>query len=110
MRGIFRLLESPDTSRGRKAVVGDTVVASSTETVKIEGRDYFAPEAVEWDLLEPSAVTSVCPWKGVANYYDVVVDGIRYPAAAWTYKDPSPAALGIKDHVAFWRGVKVVEG
>jgi len=61
-------------------------------------------------MLEPSAETSVCPWKGVATYYDVVADGTRYAAAAWTYEDPSRAAAQIKDHVAFWRGVKVARG
>jgi uncharacterized protein (DUF427 family) len=27
--------------------------------------------------------------------------------AAWTYRDPKPAAAEIKDHVAFWRGVTI---
>ena len=100
----FTRSNSPD---GRKAVVGDTVVASAPATRRIEGRDYFAPDTVNWDILEPSPETSVCPWKGVATYYDVVVDGSRYPAAAWTYADPSDAAAEIKGHVAFWRGVEI---
>lgn len=92
----------------RRAVVGDTVVASAPETQRIDGYHYFDPASVNWDLLEPSSRTSVCHWKGVATYYDVVVGEERYPAAAWTYADPSEAAASIKGHVAFWRGVTVV--
>lgn len=109
MPNIFNRFQQAGSSEGRKAVVGDTVVASAEETQKVEGNDYFAPDTVNWDLLEPSPKTSVCPWKGVATYYDVVVDGDRLPAAAWTYADPSDAAAKIKGHVAFWGGVKVAK-
>ena len=47
------------------------------------------------------------PWKGVASYYDVVVNGELNRDAAWYYPDPKPAAANVKDHVAFWRGVVV---
>lgn len=77
---------------------------------RVDGHEYFPPEAVNWDLLEDSERTSVCPWKGTANYYDVVADGERYPAAAWSYRSPSDAARHIAGHVAFWRGVRVVKG
>lgn len=86
------------------------MVASANETQRIDGREYFDPESVNWDLLEPSPQTSRCHWKGVATYYDVVVDGHRYPAAAWTYADPSEAATHIKGHVAFWNGIEVSAG
>jgi uncharacterized protein (DUF427 family) len=109
MADILSRFKRSDASSLRQAVVGDTVVASAEETVRLEGNHYFSPDDVNWDLLEPSAETSVCPWKGVATYYDVVADGTRYPAAAWTYADPSAAAAQIKDHVAFWRGVKVAK-
>jgi uncharacterized protein (DUF427 family) len=106
----MHLFKRPDLSAAWVAVAADTVVASATETQKVDGYDYFAPEDVNWDLLEPSSHTSVCPWKGVATYYDVVVDGTRFPAAAWTYRDPSDAAASIKGHVAFWRGVEIARG
>ena len=109
MADILSRFKRSDWSSLRQALAGDIVVASSEETVRLEGNHYFAPNDVNWDLLEPSSETSVCPWKGVATYYDVVADGTRYPGAAWTYADPSAAAAQIKDHVAFWRGVKVAK-
>lgn len=48
-------------------------------------------------------------WKGVASYLSVVVDGQRNVDAAWFYPNPKPAAEQIRDRVAFWRGVQVVE-
>jgi uncharacterized protein (DUF427 family) len=107
MTDLLNPFNRSKTSNGRKAVVGETIVAEATETQRVDGYEYFAPEAVNWELLEPSSRTSVCSWKGVASYYDVVVDGTRYPAAAWTYKDPSDAAGSIKGHIAFWHGVRV---
>jgi hypothetical protein len=53
-------------------------------------------------------MTSVCPWKGTASYYDVTVNGRVNRDAAWYYPHPSPAAAEIKDHVAFWHGVTVI--
>jgi uncharacterized protein (DUF427 family) len=49
----------------------------------------------------------VCPWKGTARYYDVVVNGERNPNAAWYYPEPSPAAREIAGRIAFWKGVRV---
>ena len=37
------------------------------------------------------------------------VNGKKNPDAAWYYPDPKPAAANIKDHVAFWKGVKVTK-
>jgi uncharacterized protein (DUF427 family) len=83
------------------------VIAESDETIVVEGNHYFPPSAVDQSFFAPSDASSVCPWKGTASYYDVVVDGETNPGAAWYYPDPKPAAAEIKDHVAFWRGVKV---
>lgn len=109
MLNSFNLLKKPTLPTGRRAVVDETVVAVTPETQRVDGYEYFPADSVNWDLLEASDRTSVCPWKGVASYYDVVVDGQRLPAAAWSYKTPSPGAEHISGHVAFWRGVKVVK-
>lgn len=105
-----RSKRSSSGSALRKAVVGDAVIAEASSTQRVDGYEYFPPDTVNWELLEPSRHTSVCPWKGVASYYDVVVEGRRLPAAAWTYQDPSPAAAHIGGHIGFWRGVRVVSG
>ena len=83
------------------------VIAESAETVVVEGNHYFPPAAVNQDYLQASDTSSVCPWKGTAGYYDVVVGDDVSEAAAWYYAEPKDAAAEIKDHVAFWKDVEV---
>ena len=90
-----------------KATWNDAVLAESDQTVIVEGNHYFPMEAVNDEYLTSATATSSCPWKGTANYFDVVVDGEINRGAAWIYRDPKPAAADIRDYVAFWRGVKV---
>ena len=83
------------------------VIAQSDATIVVEGNHYFPPESVDSRYLETSPSRTVCPWKGTASYYDVVVDDKVAPGAAWYYENPKPAASQIKNYVAFWRGVTV---
>ena len=84
-----------------------TVIAKSDDTVVVEGNHYFPRDAVLDEYLEPSDTTTVCPWKGTAEYFTVVVDGERNRDAAWYYDAPKKAAEEIRGWVAFWRGVEV---
>jgi uncharacterized protein (DUF427 family) len=90
-----------------KVIWNDTILAESDATVVVEGNHYFPPDSIHWDHLSSSMLHTTCPWKGVASYYDVEVDGQRLGDAAWTYPEPKPAADEIKGHVAFWKGVRV---
>lgn len=92
----------------RKAIWNGAVLAESDKTTVVEGNHYFPKDSVKWEYFQDSSHSSVCPWKGVAGYYDIHVDGQVNQNAAWYYADPSDAAQSIKDHVAFWHGVKVV--
>jgi uncharacterized protein (DUF427 family) len=90
-----------------RAIWNGAVLAESDETVIVEGNHYFPPASVRREFFSDSPKTTVCGWKGTANYYDVTVDGETNAAAAWYYASPLDAADNIKDHVAFWGGVKV---
>lgn len=90
-----------------KAIWNGQTIAESDSTEVVEGNHYFPPASLNKEFLKESDMTSTCPWKGFANYYDIVVDGETNEGAAWYYKDPSPEAAQIKDHVAFWKGVEV---
>lgn len=92
-----------------KAIWNDTVLAESDATEVVEGNHYFPPDSINRAYVEESDHQTRCPWKGLASYYDVVVDGERNENAAWYYPAPSEAAAQIKDHVAFWNGVDVVD-
>lgn len=83
------------------------VIAQSEEYETVEGNVYFPRGALRPEYFRDSSHTTVCPWKGTASYFDVVVDGKVNQNAAWYYASPKEAAANIKDHVAFWRGVEV---
>ena len=91
-----------------KAIWSGALIAESDDTVVVEGNHYFPLAAVDKAHLRESATHTTCPWKGVASYYDVVVDGALNRDAAWFYPEPSPAAARILGRVAFWRGVEIV--
>jgi uncharacterized protein (DUF427 family) len=90
-----------------RAIWNGAVLAESNETVMVEGNYYVPPDALNRAYFRDSSGHTFCPWKGQANYYDVEVGGQVNRGAAWYYPAPKPAAGQIKDHVAFWRGVKV---
>ena len=90
-----------------RAVWNDALLAESDRCETVEGNRYFPPESVNRAHLRPSTTHTTCPWKGVASYYHVVVNGETNEDAAWYYPEPKDAARRIKDHVAFWRGVSV---
>ena len=90
-----------------KAIWENVVVAESDRTVEIEGNQYFPADSVHLEYLRPSEHHTVCPWKGTASYYHLEADGKRNENAAWYYPDPKTAAAEIKDHIAFWKGVRV---
>lgn len=89
-----------------QAVWNNVVIAEYDQTVVVEGNHYFPLDAVKAEL-KPSATTSTCGWKGLANYYSVVAGGSENKDAAWYYATPKDAAANIKGRVAFWKGVKV---
>ncbi|WP_353649974.1 DUF427 domain-containing protein [Nakamurella sp. A5-74] len=83
------------------------VIARSKDTVVVEGNHYFPLSDVDEQYLTATRSKSLCPWKGVASYYTVQVDGSASRNAAWTYRHPSPLARRIKNRVAFWGDVAV---
>jgi len=90
-----------------RAVWNGVILAESDITRVVEGNHYFPPEAVHKEYFKENTHHTVCPWKGVASYFDVEVDGQVNRSAAWYYPEPSHAANQIKDYVAFWGGVTV---
>lgn len=83
------------------------VIAQSDDTVVVEGNHYFPRDSVNADNLQDSDKTSVCAWKGTANYHSLVVDGKTNADAAWYYPAPKSAAAEITDRIAFWKGVEI---
>ncbi len=90
-----------------KAIFNGVTLAESDDTQVVEGNHYFPPESIDNGYLTRSRMRSLCIWKGLANYYNIDVEGTKNKNAAWTYRHPYPWIRKIKNHVAFWNGVEV---
>ena len=92
-----------------KAIWNGETIAESNDTIVVENNHYFPKESVKPEYLVGSETRSTCPWKGIASYYSLAVGTKTNTDAAWYYPQPKPAASQIKDRIAFWKGVQVIE-
>ena len=90
-----------------KATWNGKIIAESDITINIENNHYFPKESVKMEFLRKAETHTTCPWKGVASYYDIVVDGKENINAAWYYPEPKEPAKQIKNYIAFWKGVTI---
>lgn len=92
-----------------KAIWHGVTLAESDDTVVVEGNHYFPASTLKREYVVGSNHRTSCPWKGMAHYYSLLVDGDLNPEAVWYYPQPYEAAAEIENRVAFWRGVQIVE-
>ena len=85
------------------------VLAESDATVVVEGNHYFPPDSLKREFFKGSDLHTTCPWKGLASYYSIEVNGKQLKDAAWYYPEPKSAASQIKDYVAFYRNKVQIE-
>ena len=100
-------LDILDSSRRVKVVLGGTVVAESARArflfeTGLPAR-YYIPEAdVRFDLLEPTASQSACPYKGRARYWSARIGDQLFEDIAWAYPAPLPESARIRDYICFY--------
>lgn len=90
-----------------KAIWNGAVIAESDKCEVVENNQYFPPDAINKQYFKESSTHTTCPWKGVASYYTIEVDGQQNKDAAWYYPTAKEKAKNIEGYVAFWKGVKV---
>lgn len=90
-----------------KAIWNGQVIAESDDTVIVENNHYFPADSLNKEFFKQSDNKTSCPWKGVASYFSIEVDGQTNQDAAWYYPTPSDAAKPLKDRIAFWKGIEV---
>lgn len=91
-----------------KAIVDGQLVAQSNDVIECKGYQYFPRAAVRMDWLEKTDKTAddrACP-HGV-QFYDVVIEGMRHPRAAWSYESPRPEMKEVGGRFGFWQDVEV---
>jgi uncharacterized protein (DUF427 family) len=90
-----------------RAIWNGVVLAESDNCVVVEGNQYFPPESINKQYFKESNTHTTCPWKGLASYYTLEVEGQENQDAAWYYPSTKERAKNIEGYVAFWKGVKV---
>jgi len=93
----------------KKAIWKSKVIAESENTVELEGNHYFPQETIKPEFFKDSQHKTVCSVKGEASYKSVVVDGDTNENAAWYYPEPKEAASHVKNLIAFWNGVEIID-
>jgi uncharacterized protein (DUF427 family) len=91
-----------------QATLNGHVIADSDEIVEVGGYPYFPVGAVHTEWLQKAPKTAsdlACP-HGV-QFYDVVIDDVRAPRAAWSYEAPRPAMAQVGGRFGFWEDVQV---
>jgi uncharacterized protein (DUF427 family) len=96
-----------DTSRHIQVRFNGVVLADTRRAKRVLETShppvyYIPPEDVRMDLLKESPDATWCEWKGLARYYDVEVDGVRAPAAAWYFPLPTRIYEPMKGYIAFY--------
>lgn len=92
-----------------KAIWKNSIIAESDDIIRVEGNCYFPSDSVNHEFLRESSTYTLCSWKGKASYYDVVVGDAVNRDAAWYYPDPNQKAMNIKNHIAFWHGIEMID-
>ena len=92
-----------------KAIWKNSIIADSDNIIKVEGNCYFPFDSVNHEFLRESNTHTFCSWKGKACYYDVIVDDTVNRDAAWYYPVPKQKAMNIKNRIAFWHGIEVID-
>lgn len=92
-----------------KAIWKDILLAESNDTIVVEGNHYFPADSLNKEFFKETNTHTNCPWKGIASYYDIKIDGEINSDSAWYYPETKYSAKEIEGRVAFWKGVDVVK-
>jgi uncharacterized protein (DUF427 family) len=65
-------------------------------------RYYIPLTAIHNEVLRPSETTTQCPYKGEAEYYDVVVGGEVHKDIVWYYTRPTVECTSIAGLCCFY--------
>ena len=90
-----------------KAIWNGVVIAESDDIAEVEGNQYFPMGSLNREYVTVSNHKTTCPWKGLASYFSLMVNGEINADAAWYYPAPKQGAEVVADRVAFWKGVKI---
>lgn len=89
--------------------LGGATIVETTDAVRVLETShpptfYLPIEAFQPGSLRPAEGTSVCEYKGLASYWDVLGGDATAPKAAWGYRRPNPGFEALTGRVAVYAG------
>jgi uncharacterized protein (DUF427 family) len=102
----YRITERSINERMQVIVAGE-IVADSCDVIKVEEegaspRYYFPPVGVRVQCLDWSPTMTVCPFKGIAQYFNISAGGKVLENAVWSYGNPYEEHVALKGRFAFY--------
>lgn len=106
-RSPYTRVDALPSSRHVEISIDGTVVADSNRpTILFETglptRFYLPATDVRFELLTPTDTTTACPYKGLASYWTVTIDGNEHRDVVWSYRTPLPESEAIAGMLCFF--------
>lgn len=103
----FKRIDTVQSTRKIEVEVGGVKVASTPFSVHLfetglPTRYYLPQSCIDQSVLRPSKTRSLCPYKGEAEYFDVVADGQEYKDVVWYYSRPLPESIAVLGLCCFY--------
>ena len=86
----------------RGKIIADTQSAIRTLETSHPPSYYIPRTDIAPDVLRRAEGGSFCEWKGMATYWDVVMQDVVLLHVGWSYANPTPAFAALRDHLAFY--------
>ncbi len=106
-RDPYHRVDVLNSSRHVKIVVGGEVVAETHRPrllfeTGLPVRYYIPKLDVRLDLLTPTHTHTRCPYKGIASYWSLTVNGKEFKDIVWSYPAPIPECPKIENLLCFY--------
>lgn len=97
---------APEARRVRVVLNGETI-ADSTRAMRVLETShppgiYIPPIDITPGVLVTNPRVTLCEWKGRAVYWDASVGATTATAAGWSYPDPTPTFIELRDFISFY--------
>ncbi len=103
----YKRIDIVSSARNLKVEVDGVTLAETSKPLHLlettlRTRYYLPPTSIKWEYLSPSNLTTLCPYKGQAEYYHVTVNGKKYENLVWYYRYPTMESAQVAGHLCFY--------
>jgi uncharacterized protein (DUF427 family) len=82
-------------------LIADTRAPLAVFETGFAPRWYVSRHDIAAAVLHDDPLRTLCPYKGVAQYFDIIAGERRLPAAAWSYPNAVPESARLAGYISF---------